>query len=187
MTANLQNTLSAIDAANAHDPDTSEGTPAAQLYGERMSAELQLLYPDAPDVLQIAARGQHIERWMLPRSDFPMDRTGYLTWRKKQGRRHGARVAEIMAANGYAQPDADQAAAMLRKEAIKRDPLTQSLEDVACFTFIRWYLGPFAGTQDPEKLDRIVAKTARKMSSKARARALQEFEIPASLAAHFQN
>lgn len=185
MTDRLTAALAAIDTANAADPDTSEGTPAAQLYGQRMTAELSRLDPNAPEVLQIAARGQHIERWMLPRADFPMNRAGYLEWRREQGRRHGARVADIMTAHGYSQADADQAAAMLRKEAIKRDPLTQTLEDTACFTFIRHYLGDFAGTQDPEKLDRIVAKTARKMSAIARARALEEFAMPAPLAAHF--
>ena len=183
----LTATLAAIDTANAADPDTSEGQPAALLYGMRMSAELPLVAPNAPDVLQIAARGQHIERWMLPRRDFPMTREGYLTWRREQGRRHGARVAEIMAGTGYPPEECAQAAAMLRKEAIKRDPLTQALEDTACFTFLRWYMAPFAASLDPEKLPRVVAKTARKMSAEARALALEEFEIPAELAGYFQD
>ena len=39
--ASLSATLAAIDAANAVDPDHSEGGPAARLYGERMKAELE--------------------------------------------------------------------------------------------------------------------------------------------------
>ena len=48
----LEQALSRIDAANAADPDTAEGAPAAQLYGQRMSAELARLFPDASEPLQ---------------------------------------------------------------------------------------------------------------------------------------
>ena len=75
---------------------------------------------------------------------------------------------------------------MLRKEGIKRDPAVQALEDVACFTFIRHYLGDFATTQDPDALLVIVQKTARKMSPEARRRALAEFPMPAAFAAAFE-
>lgn len=67
----LTNVLSAIDNANAHDPDTRERKPAAQLYGQRMSAELSRLFPDPSEPLQIAARGQHIGRWTLKRKNYP--------------------------------------------------------------------------------------------------------------------
>ncbi len=59
------------------------------------------------------------------------------------------------------------------------------LEDVICFTFLRWYFAPFAPTQDAEKLDRIVQKTARMMSEEARARALADVDLPESFARHF--
>jgi hypothetical protein len=75
---------------------------------------------------------------------------------------------------------------MLRKEGIKRDAEVQMLEDVICFTFLRWYFAPFAPTQDAAKLDRIVEKTARKMSADARARALAEFDLPEAFARHFR-
>lgn len=182
----LEQTFAAIDAANAHDPDTSEGTPAAQLYGQRMSAELDRLFPDAPDVLRIAARGQHIERWILKRKDYAEGREGYLAWRTELARHHAARVGEIMAAAGYPDTDIEMAGKMIRKEGIKRDPQVQMLEDVICFVFLKWYFAPFAPTQDPAKLDRIVARTARKMSGPARARVLEEFDLPEAFAASFR-
>lgn len=74
---------------------------------------------------------------------------------------------------------------MVRKEAIKRDPAVQALEDVICFTFLRWYFQPFADGRDPAQLLKIVEKTARKMSAPARARALAEFSLPAPFAAAF--
>ena len=97
----LDSALTAIDAANDADPDISEGTPAARLYGERMTAELERLFPGSSEELRIAARGQHIERWTSPRANYPEGREGYLTWRRELGAFHAARVGEIMAGAGY--------------------------------------------------------------------------------------
>ena len=181
-----QQVFAAIDAANAADPRLEDGQPVELLYGQRMTAEQERLYPDAPDALAIACRGQHIERWLLPRKDFPEGREGYLTWRREQGRRHAERVMGLMRGAGYPDDQVDHAGRMLRKEGIKRDPAVQALEDVACFTFIRHYLGDFATTQDPDALLVIVQKTARKMSPAARRRALAEFPMPAAFAAAFE-
>lgn len=181
MTARLAAALAAVDAANAADPKAE-----ALVYGQRMSAELARLFPAASEVLQIAARGQHVERWLLPRADFPEGKEGYHAWRREQGRRHAARVAAIMAAAGYGPADCDRVGVLLRKEGIKRDPEVQALEDVICFTFLRWYFRPFAEGRDAAGLERIVQKTARKMSEGARARALTEFALPEPFAAAFR-
>ena len=182
MTGRLSSALAAIDAANAADPKGE-----ALIYGERMSAELARLFPDAPDVLAIAARGQHVERWLLPRADYPEGKEGYHAWRREQGRRHGLRVAGIMAAAGYGPEECDRVGTLLRKEGIKRDPQVQALEDVICFTFLRWYFQPFATGREPEALLDIVEKTARKMSAAGRARALAEFALPEPFATAFRD
>lgn len=175
--------LAAIDAANAADPLCEpDGRPAALVYGERMSAEMDRLFPDASDALRIAARGQHIERWKLRRDAYPDDRAGYLAWREEQGRRHAGRVEGLMAEAGYDEADRAHVGAMLRKEGLKRDPETQALEDAACFVFLRWHFADFA-PQHPDRIERIVARTARKMSPEARRRALAEFDLPPELAA----
>ena len=182
----LETAFAAIDRANAADPTTEDGQPGALLYGQRMTEQQRHLYPDASEPLQIACRGQHVERWLLPRADYPMDRAGYLQWRQEQGRRHAARVAGIMADAGYPPDEVEAATRMLTKQGIKRDPDVQALEDVACFTFIRWYLGDFATTQPDDRLLRIVEKTARKMSADARDRALAEFPMPPEFAEAFR-
>ena len=179
--------FTAIDAANAADPRLDHGQPVELLYGQRMTAEQLLLHPDASDALAIACRGQHIERWVLPRAAYPDGREGYLTWRRDQGRRHADRVMGLMRDEGYPDAEVEAVGRMLRKGGIKRDPEVQALEDVACFTFIRHYLGDFAQTQDPDKLLRIVEKTARKMSPDARKRALKEFAMPDAFAAAFRD
>ena len=178
MTDRQNRALGLIDAANAADPKGE-----ALVYGQRMSAELARLFPAASEVLQVAARGQHVERWLLPRSDYPEGKAGYLDWRREQGRRHADRVAGIMAETGFPAADGERVGVLLRKEGIKRNPEMQMLEDVICFVFLRWYFTDFAAKHPPEEVERIVARTARKMSPEGRSRALAEFDLPPELAA----
>ena len=110
MTGNLTQALAAIDEANSADPKGQ-----ALDYGKRMTDELSRLFPQAPEVLQIAARGQHVERWLLPRADYPDGKEGYLAWRREQARRHGARVAGIMARAGYPEADCDRVSGARRR------------------------------------------------------------------------
>lgn len=185
MSAQLTQVLEAIDAANALDPTLEDGQPAALLYGQRMSQEQERLFPDASEVLQIAARGQHVERWKLARDAFPEGRAGYLAWRKAEAVHHADVVTSLMQDAGYGAEDTEAAARMLRKEGIKRDEQVQALEDIICFVFLKWYFAPFAAKHPADKVQRIVEKTARKMSADARARVLREFDLPGDLAGAF--
>ena len=187
MSQRLEQVLSAIDAANAKDPRLDAGQPEALLYGHRMSEECMRLFPDAPETLQLAARGQHVERWILKRAEYPEGRVGYLTWRKDLAAHHAKTVSGFMADAGYGDAARNEVEMMLRKEGIKRNELVQSLEDVICFVFLKWYFAPFSAKHPDDKVQRIVEKTARKMSSQGRERALSEFELPAELAAAFAN
>ena len=92
-----------------------------------------------------------------------------------------------MAEAGFGPEDCARVGVLLRKEGIKRDAEVQALEDVICFTFLRWYFAPFAATRPQEEIPGIVEKTARKMSAEARARVLAEFDLPADLAAAFRD
>jgi uncharacterized protein DUF4202 len=186
MSDKLQSALAAIDARNQHDPGLDDSRPEALLYGQRMTSELARLIPDASEPLQIAARGQHVERWKLKRADYPEGRAGYLTWRRDQALHHADVVGTLMQEAGYGTDEVGAAQRMLRKEGIKRDTEVQALEDVICFVFLKWYFAPFAAKHSPEKIQRIVEKTARKMSADARARVLQEFDLPDDLAAAFR-
>ena len=182
MTDRLRRALALIDTANAADPKGE-----ALVYGQRMSEELARLVPTASEVLQVAARGQHVERWLLPRSDYPEGKAGYLEWRREQGRRHGLRVAGIMAEAGFGAGECERVGVLLRKEGIKRDAEVQALEDVICFVFLKWYFSPFAAEREAEQTLDIVRKTARKMSAEGRARVLAEFDLPAPLAGAFRD
>ena len=176
--------LAAIDAANAHDPnretDGDRETPAAELYGQCMSLVLSEFDPAPSDALQIAVRGQHIERWKRPRADYPEGRTGYLQWRRDAAIFHARRVADIMTAEGYDDDTCARVGTLIRKVAIKSDPEAQTLEDVAALVFMRWYVLPFASGRTDEELFPIVQKTAKKMSARGRAAALR-LALPAAL------
>ena len=81
----FQLAIRSIDEANNRDPNVELvhgiATPKELVYGERMQRWVEELDPHAPEALRIAARSQHIRRWEIPRSDYPMDRKGYLRWR----------------------------------------------------------------------------------------------------------
>ncbi len=183
-TERLAAVLAAIDEANAADPkrEVADGRsePAALLYGRRMSQVLDEFAPDASENLKIAVRGQHIERFLRPRSNYPEGRAGYLAWRRDAARFHADRVTALMADQGFPETDRERVAALIRKEGFKRDPEAQTLEDVACLVFMRWYFAPFADKRTPEELLDIVTKTARKMSARGRAAALA-LPLPADL------
>ncbi len=180
----LAQILDDIDAVNAQDPtQVGQGdaaVPAELLYGRRMSEILDRFCPDASEPLEIATRGQHIERWIIPRSDYPEGRTGYLQWRTALKNRHAERVAGLMQARGYAPEIVDRTQAIIRKERLKYDADAQTLEDVACLVFLEHYLVDFAARHDDDKLADILAKTWHKMSPAGHEAALR-LPLPASI------
>jgi hypothetical protein len=180
MSDRLQCALGAIDAANARDPTLEAGEPPELVYGRRMTDGLAAFAPDASEALQIAVRGQHLERWLHPRRGYPDGRAGYLAWRNAAKRRHAERVAEIMGACGYDEGNIAHASALVRKEQLRTDAEAQTLEDVACLVFLRHYAASFAAKHAEEKVLDILVKTQRKMSPRARAAAL-DFSLPAAV------
>ena len=75
-----------FDAANSLDPNLEivEGIarPRELLYAERLTDWVLKLRPGASEALRLAARCQHLCRWMIARSSYPMTRSGYLKWRE---------------------------------------------------------------------------------------------------------
>ncbi|WP_350333772.1 DUF4202 domain-containing protein [Coralliovum pocilloporae] len=166
----LANVLEQIDAANSADPRSIEADgktwPYELLYGRRMSDVLAGFEPDASELLQIAARGQHIERWVIPRDSYPRNKPGYHRWRGAQKKRHGSRVAEMMSEHGYSTDDCEHVSSILQKKHLKTDTDTQCIEDVACLVFLTYYADVFAADHEDEKVINILLKTLPKMSEK---------------------
>jgi hypothetical protein len=175
MSLRFDSVMAAIDAANAKDPTPAEADgprlAPALLYGRRMSAVLAEFAPDAPEVLRIAARAQHIERWIIPRNSYPEGRIAYLKWRKDLQQHHAKSCGELMRLVGYGEEDIAKVGALLRKEGLKYDSLTQTLEDVICLVFLQYEAPDFIALHDDDKVRDILLKTARKMSPAALAAA----------------
>jgi hypothetical protein len=175
-TERLNTLLRTIDDCNLQDPNTEilDGQPVAKewLYGQRMTATLASFEPDAGEELQIAARAQHIERWHIPRRDYPLDRAGYLTWRRDLGRFHAERTTHLMATLGYDRASQDAVTRLLTKRGIKQNQQAQTLEDVICLVFVQFYLADFAANQESGKLHNIIRKTWAKMSTRGQQKVL---------------
>ncbi|KGE78120.1 DUF4202 domain-containing protein [Halomonas salina] len=171
-----ERTQAALDALHAQDPRrvevAGETLPLELWHAGRMSDWLNVL-DEAPDELvRLAVHNQHLQRWQVPRSDYPEGRVGYLTWRRDQGRRAGETTARAMREAGYAEEDAERVAAMIRKQGLGRDAGTQAVEDCACLVFLENYFADFSKQVDHDHLIRIVQKTWKKMSPRAHELAL---------------
>ncbi|SEG02885.1 protein of unknown function [Algoriphagus boritolerans DSM 17298 = JCM 18970] len=166
-----------IDQINAEDPVKEIGNgksfPKELLYSLRMTKKLEDFAPEASEHLKIAARAQHIGRWRIQRSAYPMDRTGYLTWREELKKMHAETAGNLLFEAGYEAEFIAKVKFLIRKKQLKTDLETQTLEDVVCLVFLENYLEEFTAKHDEEKVRDILKKTWGKMSEKGHKAALQ--------------
>ncbi len=182
MTERLDDAIARIDAANAEDPNREfvdgAARPKEVVYAERMTGWLEKLAPEASEALRIAARAQHIERWTMPRAEFPDGREGYLRWRTTLAKFHAERTAGIIAEAGYEADVIDRVKGLLRKHRLRTDAEVQTLEDVACLVFLESYFADFSKRHDEAKVIGILQKTWAKMSPRGHDAALA-LDMPA--------
>lgn len=162
--------MEAFDKENARDPNSTlvDGQPYPKelLYAQRMTTCLNLYSPNASEALQLAARCQHICRWEIPRATFPEGRRGYLLWRMKLKEMHASTAEAIMLSLNYNREIIGQVKKMLLKKELENDPEVQSLQDVVCIVFLKYYFNGFAAKHTKDKVRRILEKTMGKMSEK---------------------
>ena len=173
MIANQERFTQAIalfDAANAQDPNQDEGQPKELLYARRMTEMLGRFAPDAGEVAQLAVRAQHIQRWTVPRSSYPLGKPGYFAWRTGLYQFHAETAGSLMQQAGYNAAMIAQVKAAVGKQGIKTNPDTQMVEDVSGLVFMEYYMLGFAGQHaeySEEKWLGIIRKTWKKMSEQA--------------------
>jgi hypothetical protein len=181
----FQQTLALVDAANAQDPNQDEGQPKELLYGQRMSDMIGRFAPDASEAAQLAVRAQHIRRWTVPRSTYPMTKDGYHAWRTGLYTFHADTAGELMRQASYDDAMIERVKKAVSKRGIKVNPDTQLLEDIANLVFIEHYMLAFAQSKpdyDEEKWLEIIRRTWGKMSKDAQAFALSgKIKLPESL------
>jgi hypothetical protein len=109
-----------------------------------MSAMLERFSPGASEVIRLAARAQHIERWKTPRSSYPEGKQGYLEWRSHLYKVHADRAGELLAQAGYDAATIGRVKSVVAKKMLRADPEAQLLEDVVALVFLENYLAEFA-------------------------------------------
>lgn len=176
----------AIDAAHAADPKrAADGRAAELVYAENMERWVAKLVPDAPPILRLAARCQHLERWTTPRASYPMDKVGYHAWRRGLYVKQAERARQLLVESGVGEAEAAEVATWVSKTGLKTNAGTQALEDAACLVFLENEIADFAANHadyTEEKFIDILKKTWRKMSPAAQAAALA-LDLPAPIAA----
>jgi len=177
--------IALFDAANAEDPNLDAGQPKELLYGRRMSEMLERFAPEASEAVRLSVRAQHIRRWTVPRSSYPMTKEGYHAWRTGLYKLHAETAGALMRQVGYEDDLVERVMAAVGKRGIKVNPETQLLEDVADLVFIEHYMLGFASSKpdyDEEKWLGIVRKTWNKMSDAAHRFALSgAIKLPEAL------
>ena len=165
--------MAQIDRFNLDDPRqvVVDGAtyPYELLYSRRLNDWVMKLNPHASEALRIAARGQHIGRWTVPRDTYPMDRGGYLRWREDLKSFHAQKVGEILKEVGYEGDFIQTAQSIMLKKQLKQDADTQTLEDALCLVFLETQFEDLKEKEPEEKMRDILLKTWRKMSPKGRA------------------
>lgn len=166
----FEDALRLIDEANSEDPNTEsfegEDYPKELLYSMRMTKWLETIEPQASEALRLAVRSQHIRRWEIPRSEYPLDRKGYHQWRTRLYDYHGEKAAEVLEKVGYDEETIARVRKLLKKKGLRSNPETQTLEDVACLVFLESYFWDFSRLHDEEKIIGILRKTWVKMSAR---------------------
>lgn len=162
-----------FDEENGRDPNLEDGKPRELLYAQRLTNWVLRLRPDPPEFVRLAARCQHICRWEIPRSDYPMTRPGYLKWRAGLKKFHAQRAGEILREVGYDEETIRCVQALNLKKHFPADPDCRLIEDALCLVFLEFQLSDLAAKTGDEKMVNAIKKSWEKMTEAARAQALK--------------
>ena len=183
-TENFARALKEIDRFNSQDPrqkiDDGIAHPQELIYSKSLTEWVLKLDPQASEALRVAARGQHIGRWTIPRSEYPGGHSGYLRWREELKAFHVEKIGRILRDIGCEEDFVERVASLMLKNNIKEDPDAQTLEDALCLVFFQTQFMDLMEKTATDKMTILVRKTWKKMGPKGREIALQmklPFEI----------
>ncbi len=165
--------LHRFDQENSRDPNmqsTPEGPahPREWIYAQWLTDWVLRLSPDASEELRLAARCQHLCRWMLPRDSYPMTRAGYLHWREALIKFHACKAGEILHEVGYPAEVVARVQTLNLKTSFPKDPESRVLEDALCLVFLEHQLSDFARKTSDQKVVSALQKAWNKMTPAAR-------------------
>lgn len=175
--ARFEAALRRFDEENARDPnmELADGVPHPRelLYAQRLTDWVLKLSPDASEELRLAARCQHICRWTIPRSSYPMTRASYLKWRNDLKLFHAQKAGEILHAAGYPEDFVVRVQALNLKRNFPQDTDSRVLEDALCLVFLEYQFAELSAKTSDDKMINVLQKSWKKMTPAARAEALK--------------
>jgi hypothetical protein len=122
--------------------------------------------------LRLAARAQHICRWMIPRESYPPGRVGYLKWREDLKQFHAQKAGEILREVGYDETTIAHVQDLIHKRNFPHNPDSRVLEDALCLLFLETQFAETTAKTGDEKMIGILQKSWRKMTPQAQQIAL---------------
>jgi hypothetical protein len=173
MTSPFEKAILRFDQENSKDPNREENQPKELLYAKRLTDWVLKLSPQASEVLQLAARCQHLCRWMIPRSQYEMNRAGYLKWRSDLKKFHSEKAGEILKEIGYNSETIRKVQELNLKKNFPNDPESQVLEDALCLVFLEFQFQEFVEKNSADKVISILQKSWEKMSKQGQEEALK--------------
>ena len=169
--------LRRFDESNSKDPNLVEvdGRPRPRelVYAEWLTAWVLRLCPQASEALHLAARCQHLCRWMVPRDSYPMTRAGYLRWREALKKFHAEKAAQILEELHYPSAMIARVQALNLKQGFPQDPETRVLEDALCLLFLERQVDELASKTSDDKMVNALRKAWNKMTPQAHTLALE--------------
>ena len=166
-----------FDEENSQDPNrqSADGVehPRELIYAQWLTDWVLKLCSGASEELRLAARCQHLCRWMIPRDSYPMTRPGYLKWREDLKKFHAKRAGEILSEVGYPPETVQRVQDLNLKKNFPNDPEGRVLEDALCLIFLERQLGELAAKTADDKMITALQKSWKKMTAAAHTEALK--------------
>jgi Domain of unknown function (DUF4202) len=167
--------LRRFDEENSQDPtrETVGGKsfPRELLYAQWLTEWVLRLCPGASEPLRLAARCQHLCRWMVPRLSYPMTRPGYLKWREDLKHFHAEKAGGILRELGYPEDAIARVQSLNLKRNFPHDAEGRVLEDALCLVFLEHQLAGLADKSTDDKVINALRKSWKKMTPAAQAQA----------------
>jgi hypothetical protein len=167
----LETALRRFAEENARDPHLEQvagvAHPRELIYVHWLTELVFKLCPDASEALRLAARCQHLCRWMMPRASYPMTRAGYLKWRAGLKQFHAQKAGQILREVGYADDMIARVQSLNLKQDFPQDPEGRVLEDALCLVFLEHPFADLASKTADDKVINALQKTWKKMTPAA--------------------
>ena len=166
-----------FDEENARDPNVElvEGVPQPRelVYARWLIGWVLKLCPRASEALRLAARCQHLFRWMIPRDSYPRTRAGYLQWREALKHFHALKAGDILRETGYPADLIERVQRLNLKRDFPADPESRVLEDALCLVFLEHQLPELTRKTAADKVVNALKKSWKKMTPAGQAEALK--------------